>query len=196
MSVDTSINTGPVFVDYGNVIKEIQMCKVEVDYMVDLIKAMPEDGKMVEWGCGGSTCKWIETLKPTQKLITIEHNTSWYGRVTRAIATEFGETPNFQFLHVPEQYGFEHGYGSVIEEHPTGTAPYVNPDADMWDADIFFIDGIARAACLMTVLLKHTKPDAAIFIHDHLGREPWYDWATQFCRIEQLDVTLARLYPK
>lgn len=183
-------------VNYGNIITEIQMAEVEIDYMVDLIKSMPENGKMVEWGCGGSTCKWLETLKPTQKLISIEHNENWYNRVNRAVKSHFNDLDNFQFLHVPEQYGFEHGYATPLEEHPLGTASYINPDVDIWDADIFFIDGIARAACSLIVRLKKTKPDAAVFIHDHLNREMWYDWATQFYRIEQLEVTLARLHPK
>ena len=183
-------------VSYGNVITEVQMQQDEIDYMVNLIQSLPENGKMVEWGCGGSTCKWLDTLKSTQKLVSIEHNDSWHMRVTRAINNHFGETPNFQFLHVREQHGFEHGYASIIEEHPFGTAPYINPDADIWDSDIYFIDGIARAACLMTVLLKNTNPDAAIFIHDHNGREVWYEWATQFCDIEVVGTTLARMRKK
>ena len=189
-------NRDPVIVNYGNILKEIQMGQIEIDQIVDTIKSMPDDGKIVEWGCGGSTCKWLETLKPTQKLITVEHNANWHMRVTRAIKNEFKETPNFQFLLVPEQHGFEHGYATPLEEHPLGTGPYINPDADIWDADIFFIDGIARAACLMTVLLKRTKPNAAIFIHDHNGRETWYDWATQFCHLEPSEATLVRLFPK
>jgi hypothetical protein len=189
-------NIMTVHVDYGNVIKEIQMQQDEIDYMVNLIESLPEDGKMVEWGCGGSTCKWLETMKPTQKLISIEHQPSWHMRVTRAVKNHFGETPNFQFLHVAEQHGFEHGYANIIEEHPFGTAPYINPDADIWDSDIFFIDGIARATCAMVVLLMKTKPDAAIFIHDYAGREIWYEWATQFYRTEVVGTTLVRLYPK
>jgi hypothetical protein len=48
----------------------------------------------------------------------------------------------------------------------------------------------------MTVLLKNKNPDAAIFIHDHNGREQWYDWATQFCDIEVVGTTLARFRMK
>lgn len=168
--------------NYGEILTEVQMNGDEIDYVVDCIKAMPADGLMVEWGCGGSTCKWIETLSNQQKLITVEHNESWYDRVTRAIRNEFGDVSDkFTFKHIGEQYGVEHGYATPTEEHPIGCDNYINPDVPgIWDADIFYIDGIARAATALVVLLKHTKKDPVIFIHDYVRREAWYDWATQF----------------
>jgi hypothetical protein len=192
----------PVSVSYGNVITEIQMVQYEVDYMVDIIKSMPEDGLMVEWGSGGSTCKWIETLSANQKLISIEHNENWHGRVDRATKNHFDDLEKkFRYYHISEQF-IQHGYGSLTEEHPTGTDNYILPPPDdFWDADVFFIDGIARATCLMMVLLKHTKPNPAIFIHDYLGRENWYSWASQLCDVEMIGdegsySTLARLHLK
>lgn len=184
--------------DYGGVITEIQLGTKDIEYMENLIKNdLPKYALMVEWGSGGSTCKWLDTLDTNQKLISIEHNESWHMRVKRAISNHFGdlETDKFEYFHIPEEYGFEHGYGNVIEEHPVGTREYINPRADIFDADIFFIDGIARAACLMNVLLHRTNKNAAIFIHDYVGREQWYDWAAQFCRVEIVGDTLARLYP-
>ena len=188
---------------YGNILSEIQMNGDEIEYVVNTIKSMPSDGKMVEWGCGGSTCKWIETLTDSQSLITIEHNESWYDRVTRAIKAEFGDVSDkFTFKHVGEMYGFEHGYATPLEEHPLGTDKYINPDIEgFFDADVFFIDGIARAACSLVTLLKHTKKDPVIFIHDYVGREAWYDWATQFFDVEVVGKaenksTLLRLYVK
>lgn len=159
------------------------MVQYDADQICNIIKNMPEDGLMVEWGSGGSTCRWLETLTNNQKLITIEHNENWYNRVTRAISTEFGDVSNkFTFYHISEKY-IEHGYGSIIEEHPCGTDQYLNPDEKIWDADVFFIDGIARAACLLTVLFKRKKPDSVIMIHDYVGREYWYSWAAQYCDV-------------
>lgn len=183
-------------VNFGNVIKNVLLGQDEVDYIKSLIIGMPENGKMVEWGSGGSTCLWLETLKPTQNLITIEHNENWHMRVQRAIKNHFNEVPNFTFFHKPEKYGFEHGYGNIIEEHPCGTDEYLNPTNDMWDANIYFIDGIARATCLMVSLFKNTNPNATFLIHDYVGREMWYDWATQFCNIEVVGTTLAKFLPK
>jgi hypothetical protein len=183
-------------VNYGNVIREVQMEEDEVKYMNDLLNNGPDDLKMTEWGCGGSTCVWLDNKKINQKLITIEHNEDWFNRVNRAIKNHFNTdvTNNFTFLHIPEEGEFEHGYGNIIEEHPVGLKKYINPTEDIWDSDIFFIDGIARATCAMMVLFKHTKENPAIFIHDHIGREIWYDWATQFYRIENVATTLSRLH--
>lgn len=173
-----------VKVNYGNILTEIQMVQFDIDYITNLIKNMPSDGLMVEWGSGGSTCKWIETLSDNQKLITIEHNDNWYNRVIRAIKTEFNDISNkFTFYHRPEKY-IEHGYASLQEEHPCGTAEYLNPDNKIWDADIYFVDGIARGACLSTILFMRKKHNSLILLHDYPGREQWYDWVTQHYNIE------------
>lgn len=184
-------------VSYGNVITEIQMQQDEIDYMVKLINDLPEDALFVEWGSGGSTCKWLETLRNLQRLISIEHNESWYNRVTRAVKNHFGDvSERFEYIHIPEAHGLEHGYGNVLEEHPFGTLTYMTPKDEIFDADVFFIDGIARGACAVNTLLRYTRPDAAFFIHDYVGRETWYEWATQYFDVEVVGTTLARLYPK
>ena len=153
----------------------------EIDYVRECIKQMPSDGIMAEWGSGGSTCAWLETLSGSQRLFSVEHTEAWYNRVNRAIAAEFGDVSSkFKYYHIPEQFGFEHGYGNLIEEHPTGTDNYLLPPNDeWWNADIFFIDGIVRATCAAMVLLKHKKKKPAVFIHDYVGRENWYSWASQ-----------------
>ena len=176
-------------VNYGNILKEIQMYQCDIDIICDKIKNMPADGLMIEWGSGGSTCKWLETLSNDQNLITIEHNESWYNRVTRAIAAEFGDVSNkFSFNHIPEKF-IEHGYANLIEEHPCGTDEYLvaNGNDKIWDADIYFIDGIARAACALTVLYKRRKPNSVVMIHDYVGREPWYSWSSQFYNVETFE---------
>ena len=193
----------PVIVDYGDIIKEIQMVESEVNIVVDHIRNMPKNGLMVEWGSGGSTCKWIDTLSDDQKLISIEHNESWFDRVSRATKKHFPDLEKkFKYYHIPEQYDFQHGYATILEEHPFGLDNYVNPEDDnVWNADIFFIDGIARATCLMNVLLRRTKKDSVIFMHDYVGREEWYNWSVQLCNKETYDSdteipTLCKLFPK
>lgn len=178
-----------VSVNYGDVLTEIQMHQCDIDHMCSFIKNMPENGLMVEWGSGGSTCKWLETLTDNQKLITIEHNEKWYNRVNRAINREFGDVSNkFTFHHIPEMY-IEHGYASIIEEHPCGTDNYLiaNNDSRIWDADIYFVDGIARAACALTILYKRKKKSSIVLIHDYVGREPWYSWSSQFFDVKTFD---------
>lgn len=172
-------------VNYGGILSAIQMQPGELQHMVDMIKNMPNDGLMVEWGCGGSTCKWLETLTGDQKLISIEHTETWFNRVSRAISREFGDVSNkFEFLHRPVLYDVEHKYATPSEEHPLGTDNYLNLPDKVWDADIFFIDGIARATCALMVLFKHRKENPSIYIHDFVGREKWYSWASQFYDLE------------
>jgi len=188
---------------YGNVITEVQMNQDEIDYVQNIIKEMPADGLFVEWGSGGSTCAWIDVLGDNQKLISVEHNESWFGRVSRAVKNHFVDLdPNkFRYFHIPEQH-IQHGYGNPLEEQPMGTDKYLVPPAeDFFDADVFFIDGIARATCALVVLLKCTKKNPVIFIHDYVGRESWYEWASQFFDVEivgniENKSTLARLYIK
>ena len=174
----------PFKVDYGNIIKEVQMIELDVNIICDIIKNMPENGLMVEWGSGGSTCKWIDTLTANQKLISIEHNENWYNRVKRAISSEWGDVSNkFTYHHIPEK-NIEHGYGNLMEEHPCGTDEYIHPNDSIWDADVYLVDGIARATCLMTILYKKNKKDSVILIHDYVGRENWYSWVIQFFEVE------------
>ena len=191
-------------VNYGNIISEVQMNQDEIDYVQSCIKEMPKDGIMVEWGSGGSTCAWLDVLSEKQQLISVEHTENWYNRVNRAIKAHFGDVSDkFTFYHIPEKF-IEHGYGSLIEEHPCGTDDYLMPPDDRWwNADIFFIDGIARATCALVTLLKHKKKDTdpVIFIHDFVGREDWYSWASQFFDIEiagnvHKKSTLVRLHIK
>ena len=183
-----------VKVDYGHM-TEIQMQQDEVDYMVQTISQMNGDGLMVEWGSGGSTVKWLETMKDNQRLISIEHNKEWYDKVDGYIATRDDIKDRFKYYHRSEMYGFQHGYASVQEEHPHGLDNYFFPDADIPQADIFFIDGIGRATISLLTMMVAEKEDPAIFIHDYYGREKWYSWATQFFpRQEKVGHTLVRLY--
>lgn len=183
-------------INYGNIITEVQMHEDEIDYVLNVCNELPDSATIVEWGSGGSTCIWLDKLKPTQKLITIEHVEGWFNKVTEAVKVHFGDVSDrFTFLHIPEEY-IQHGYGNVIEEMPVGTREYIYPSSSIFDADVFFVDGIARGACLMTILAKHTKKEPVIFIHDYVEREPVYDWVTQFFDVEVVGTTLARLYIK
>lgn len=176
----------PVKVNYGNgILTEVQMVQSEMDIIAQSIKDMALSGTMIEWGSGGSTLKWLETMTESQNLISIEHTDAWYTKVRRAVSFEYGKWPErFVYLNKEEKY-IEHGYGSPMEEHPMGCAHYINPkDPDIWNADIYLIDGIARAACLMAVMAKHKKLNPVIYIHDYVGREQWYDWATQYFDVE------------
>jgi hypothetical protein len=181
-------------VNYGTM-TEIQMQLDEVDYITSCIRNMNSDGKMIEWGSGGSTVKWLETMSDNQKLVTIEHNPDWHMKVSNYINTRSDINNRLTYLFKPELYGYEHGYANVNEEHPHGLDEYLIPSRDILDADIFLVDGIARATTALLVKFLSTKEDPVIFIHDYYGRERWYSWSTQFfSKKEKVGHTLVRLW--
>lgn len=187
----------PKITDYGGIITEILMEPKEISYIENCIKELPLNGKIVEWGSGGSTCRWVELLSETQRIISIDHKLDWISRTNRAVKKHFDPPKdNLEFIFSPELDNYKHSYGVFIEEHPVGVVEYINPNDNIWDADIYIIDGIARGVCCVSVLLNHKKPNPIILLHDYVGREDWYNWVTNFFDIEIVGETLCRLYIK
>lgn len=181
-------------VNYGPM-TEIQMQQDEVAEITSRIKEMPDNGLMVEWGSGGSSIKWLESLTDNQRLVSIEHNPQWHMKVKEYIVTRPELSKKFQYLFKPELYGFQHGYSSITEEHPHGLDDYMIPNKNILDGDIFLVDGVARATTALLVKFLSTKPDPVIYIHDYYGREQWYAWSTQFfSKKEKVGHTLVRLW--
>jgi len=181
-------------VNYGPM-TEIQMQLDEVAEVTSSIKEMSDDGLMVEWGSGVSSIKWLETLEGNQRLISIEHNPNWHMKVSEYTNTRSDINKRFKYIFKPELYGFEHGYATVNEENPHGLDDYFLPRKEIMDAEIFFVDGVARATTALLVKLLSTKQDPVIYIHDYYGREQWYTWSTQFfSKKEKVGHTLVRLW--
>jgi hypothetical protein len=157
---------------------------------------LPPDALLVEWGSGGSTCKWLELLTGNQKLISIEDDLVWYEKVDRATKAHFGPLPveKFELFYAPEKYNINRRKGELSEEMPFGTENYINPRFDIFDASMYFIDGIARSACMAAIMINHRKKNPVILWHDYVGRSDAHNWITQFCRVERLCGTLARIY--
>ena len=95
---------------------EIQMQPDEPDYIYGLI---PDEGTLVEWGCGGSTVYFLDHLKPGQILISIEHNRQWYDKISELIKNH----PNIEqhvFLFIPPDGISNPYYARPEEEMPCG----------------------------------------------------------------------------
>ena len=174
----------------NNPLSSIQMMPEEIDHLEKEISNLPGNGVMVEWGSGGSTLHWLSKLSSTQRLISIEHNRDWYRQVKEA-SSSYG---NFVYHNadVASEH-FVHNYGDASEENPFNTRQYVCPSYEIFDADIFFIDGIARGACLAAVLLNRTNKNSKILMHDYKHRYIAYDWITQFCKVKLIGSTLAEI---
>ena len=165
----------------------------EIEFFQELMRTKAPGTKMVEWGSGGSTMMFLPHFD-TGSLVSVEHNQEWRDKVVKAV-TEANFKPeilqNFTYCWRPPHQdnalvslGF-HGYGIPYEECPTFAANYINPEVEgvvsIWDADVFFIDGICRGAILATLQKKAINRSARIFLHDAHGpeqRESWYRWST------------------
>lgn len=179
----------------------------EIEYFEEFMKNKSPGTKMVEWGSGGSTTMFVPYFE-TGKLISIEHNKEWFDKVVKEVSTyDRSCMENFTYLLCepnidghPVDIRF-YGYGVPFEENPCFSSSYINPETEdmkIFDADIYFVDGICRGAVLATIQAKARNRDAAVFIHDYFGHEkrvPWYQWASNlYSEVKQVGSTLARLY--
>lgn len=181
----------------------------EIEFLRNHISTVPPGTKMIEWGSGGSTLMFLPYFKEG-KFISIEHNREWYDKVNAAIET--ADIPpaairNFSYCWRPPSIDGKpvdlrfYGYGVPFEENPCFASGYINPESsgvEVFDADIFFVDGICRGAILAMIYARSTNPDAIVYVHDYYGleqREGWYNWAScLYRRVEKVGSTLARLY--
>jgi len=152
---------------------DILMNEGEPSYIYGLL---PDDGTLIEWGCGGSTVYFLDNLKENQYLVSIEHNKQWYDKISNLIENH----PNIDrhvFLYIPSEIPNNH-YARPEEDMGCGLTEYICPDIDIiQSADVFLVDGIGRGPTA-AFLSKKARQDAHVIIHDYQGRELWYDWAS------------------
>lgn len=181
----------------------------EIKYFRRIMATKKDGAKMVEWGSGGSTVMFLPYFT-TGSLISIEHNSEWFDKVNADISGgTFDDSAlnNFNYVLRPPVYnGYYvdlkfHGYGVPHEENPCFVGSYICPDIrdlNIFDADIYFVDGIARGAVLAMIAAKATNKDAMVFVHDYYGperRHDWYRWAENFYSgVEKVGTTLARFW--
>jgi hypothetical protein len=184
----------------------------EITFFEQFLANKAPGSEMVEWGSGGSTTMFVKYFQ-TGRLVSIEHNAEWYKKVSEEMVYG-GEYPrecldNFSYIFKPPTFEDQpidirfYGYGVPFEENPCFASTYIDPTDDVfclniWNSDIYFVDGICRGAVLATIHAKAKRRDAAIFIHDYYGPEkrvPWYNWASNlYTDVKQVGSTLARLY--
>lgn len=177
----------------------------EIEYLNKFLLEKPDGTKMVEWGSGGSTLMFLPHFE-TGSFTSIEHNRDWFDKVTVAVqAALLNEKVlgNFTYCYRPPMVDIRfYGYGVPFEENPCFSRDYIDPDDSdagihIWDADVYFVDGICRGAILATILTKASNRNATVFIHDYFGPEnrwSWYEWSSKlYSKVEQVGSTLARL---
>ncbi|MCF4127010.1 hypothetical protein [Methylobacterium sp. SyP6R] len=173
----------------------IQMQPDEIETILATIRAMPEEGIMIEWGSGASTIRWLQEMHGRQRLISIEHNALWFNKVKNVIDTDPDLAQRLTYHMCASNGFFDHGYGMPSEENPLGLDEYFNPDPTIYDADVFLIDGVARGTCAQMVLMKASKANPVIYLHDWYTRRGWYSWSVGlFRQHKRAGDTLCRLW--
>ena len=183
----------------------------ELAHMEEAVAALADNAKIIEWGSGGSSTMFLENLKPNQRLVSIEHNPMWYDRVNDAVANHPKRT-QFEYILMRMELNITKnevtktidqveywGYGDPPEENPCFLEHYIDPyiersDKKTFDADLYFVDGIARGAILAKIFINATNREAPVYIHDYKGREAWYEWIiNQYSKKEIIGETLCKL---
>lgn len=194
----------------------------ELKYLEDLVKSLPDGAKIMEWGSGGSTTMFLELINSTQRLISVEHDVAWAEKVYLSVADHPNRdcfmpiNVQLQSITFTNQEGKDDStlyelykqkmIGTFLEENPSFLKNYIDPTkltvdeaARRWldmifDADVYFVDGLARGAVLATIKLKAKKKDAVVMIHDYVGRQNQYDWAASlYSKGEIIPPTLLKL---
>lgn len=183
----------------------------ELVYLESMMSSLSDGSKITEWGSGGSTTMFAELLKPEQRLVSIEHNPIWFKRVWDSLSGHRNKDRiqyflvqlniNCKKMGMTQRLDYTMwDYGELAEENPVFMFQYIDPNIgveglDVYDSDVYFVDGVVRAATLATIFVRAKNRSAQVYIHDYVGREDWYDWATRlYSKKEIVGTTLCRLY--
>lgn len=182
---------------------EMLMTPAERTFFHSCVSTLPHDGRVSEWGSGGSTLFIAEKMSGGQKLVSFEHSKKWWERVSFEL--EFAPAPvasRVSYHHIPTEMPYALGidrdegdtkaytYSLPLEELPAYNAKYIDPEksrrVNCFDSDVYFVDGISRGAVLATVFAKARNREALVLLHDYTGREGWYEWAASlYPRVER-----------
>lgn len=128
-----------------------------LEHRKTILRSLPENGKMLEWGSGDSTLWFKANLKEGQTIHSIEHS------------KKYAELAGAHF--VPVKAGTN---ATIKEEIPdVGSTDYVwYPRKLNEKFDVILVDGIVRNLCLLvsTIFLKE---GGVVFLHD--AHRSWYE---------------------
>ena len=163
-----------------------------------ITKYLNSDTEMLEWGCGGSTIKFAETVK---HIDSIEHQSEWYDNIKNLLPT------NANLYHVPpneselrdkelDQSAFNVWRPCIERNNKVRIEndilfrvcrdgrdwhEYINyinfPTTLNKTYDVILIDGRARPNCAF-IALSLLKKDGVVVVHDFKGTKEeggrWY----------------------
>jgi len=144
-----------------------------------ILDQIPEQGKMLEWGCGGSTI-WFLSQRSDFALVSIEHNKKWAKKVNKQVKRRGFLNRHNLILRQGRYIGSN---GMPFEENPSGLSEYILPPVKMSEFDVILVDGVARGSCL-AVMRNSVKSGTNVFLHD--AQRKWYQWAQHFYPVAEI----------
>lgn len=128
------------------------------------LKHLKKNHTVLEWGSGAST---IEIAKHVKKLVSIEHNESWYNKVSQEIPE------NVDLHYVPFNTEEDPGHDGTYEQYKDYVDKAVELSKQHGKFDVIFIDGRARVACA-AICKQIAHKNTLVFIHDYNHPNPQY----------------------
>jgi hypothetical protein len=139
------------------------------------LKHIEKNHKVLEYGSGQSTS---EIATRCEKLISIEHQKSWYNQVINSVPSNVT-----LILAEPDEIYLENTYncGSYNQ-----FKSYINSPIEYGKFDIILIDGRARVECAKFCRYI-SKDNTLIFIHDFTSRLENHNYKEALRYLELID---------
>jgi hypothetical protein len=153
----------------------------------DYVKRVyPQAGVILEYGSGGST---VLAARSGCRVISVESDKAWAQRLAAHLApisdraqvhhADIGPTGPWGAPRNDLHFRRFHSYALSVWDRP-----------DFVEPDLVLIDGRFRAACLVAVLLRATRPTTVLF--DDYARRRYYHGVERLARKEEMIGRMAR----
>lgn len=159
-------------------------------------KSIPNKGKILEFGAGGSTQLFFE--KEAEHLYSVESDMEWLKKIaTNPVVQTYLKYKKWSPLHV--KIGPIKEWGAPVSKDPE--IVWLNYHQNIWasisdkEFDFVLVDGRFRVACICQTLLRCTSDDYLIAVHDFWNRPEYHVVLNYLDLVDKAD-TLGIFKPK
>jgi hypothetical protein len=142
--------------------------------------------KIVEYGSGGST--FLAVTGTEASVASVESDIEWIGKMREMPEIAAAESSGrLRLIHV--DIGPTGRWGFPVDESRRENWPKYAAcpwDAQTTEADLVFVDGRFRVACILTTILK-TQPGTRILVHDFWNREHYHVVLPHLIEVERVE---------
>lgn len=143
--------------------------KLDVQLFTSVV-TNPSAKKYLEFGCGGST--EIVAKKTKMSIVSVDSSTEWLCKVERRVRS-LGRQENFTAVYV--NVGKLKKWGHPADRKFVHAWPdYSGVSKNHTDADVVFVDGRFRVACILQTIL-FAKNNPTIVVHDFWERFGYHE---------------------